>query len=102
VGIIKTYTSACGYEAEIYEGAGFVVTNALRECGACKELVSVPVSARGSHGRPVPPDAALRLHRCPRCGSDDLAQRSRLGARRSVACPRCGDAMRVAGSGRWD
>ena len=100
MGSISPYSSDCGYEAEVYTGAGFVVTKELRECLGCRELVGVVVSTHASGGRKATGD--IVLDRCPKCGSDDLTEPRRIGVRRRVACPRCGEPMRVRGHGLWD
>jgi hypothetical protein len=101
VGVIVEYTSGCGYRAEVYEGAGFVVVKELRHCQACHELVGVSVRLQSRPARTSPgPTVALNV--CPRCGSADLAQPRRIGARRRPACPKCGDAVARAGAGNWD
>jgi hypothetical protein len=43
--MISTYScAACGYRAEVHEGGGFYVKNALRECRRTQDLVGVTVS----------------------------------------------------------
>ena len=101
MGVIATYTCpACGYRAEVHEGGGFFAENELRVCRATGDLVAVTTAVHRHGDCEPPPEIAVGA--CPDCGGADLAEPARIGIRRRVACPRCGEATRRATAGLWD
>ena len=95
MGVGRLYSSECGYQAEVYEGGGFHVTKILQLCRSCDELVGVAVGFGGRELHDPSRGELPLLLVCPECGSDDVVDPPRVGARSRVACPRCGEAMKA-------
>ena len=75
----------CGYQAEVDEGAGFVVQRELRLCRTTNDLVGVIVSVHSRRKGEEPPD--LPIGRCDDCGSEDLREPARAGILRHPMLP---------------
>jgi Zn finger protein HypA/HybF involved in hydrogenase expression len=82
--------SACGYEADLYEGRGlFRQQITAISCMSCKQVQNIVVGGIIADVAPSFRSEVGRL--CPYCGSDDI----RIWDMKT--CPHCGGEMRETG-----
>ena len=81
---------SCGYEAEVYEGRGFMGQRIeSMTCPDCKNII--PLVVGGVIGDAAPSFNSLVGRLCLRCGSDKIRKWDMR------TCPKCGGQMCMTG-----
>lgn len=88
--IVKYKCVACGYEADVYQGRGFMGQHiVMMSCPDCRNIV--PLVVGGVIGDSAPSFNSTVGRLCLRCGSQSIQEWN------GKSCPRCSSEMKPTG-----